>query len=168
MNAICSAHTFHQNASECVLYFSAAQVQGQGGTEGHGEKPCKAVCDNGFSVSTVTRGATQLLEASPVSNMVHFLTDLAVNYFCTGSVWWGSAVSTYKLQSTEQPTHQTTGVTISKFRAGAINSNPNKRGQTLLSPCPASPLWMTPVLTYYHPTPFLDRHRGNKHAYQLT
>lgn len=61
---------------------------------------------------------------------------------------------------------QTTG--DPNFRAGATNSNPNKRGQTLLSPCPANHLWMTPVLTYCHLTPFLDRHRENKYVYQLT
>lgn len=122
-------------------------------------------------MSTVGRVATELLKASLILNMVYSLMDLAVNYFCTVSVWWRRTLSTYKLRSIEQPSMQTTGVTIHTCIAGVTNSHPNKRGQTSLSPCPASHLciiWMTPVLTYCHLTPFLDRHRENKHAYQLT
>lgn len=63
---------------------------------------------------------------------------------------------------------QNTGVTIPKFRAGATNSDPNERADITFSVLCKSHLWMTPVLTYYHLTAFLDRRRENKHAYQLT
>lgn len=62
--------------------FSTAQVQGQRGTEGHGEKPGKAVC-NGFSVSTVERGAPG---GQPGVEHGVSLMDLAVNYSCAVSV----------------------------------------------------------------------------------